>query len=406
MKPPEYSPLPRQSSRPASACRTLVRHLGDAHSARLAERRASSRVPLRRRTFPLHRTDWAVTPVPTRLVPLLMALRLDPVRLLIADDVGVGKTIEAAPRSVRTHRPGRRPAAMLYCAHRISLSNGKQSYKRSSTSTPSWCWHPPPDSARAWSRHRRVDLRALPQRDRVDRLHQVRPPPQTISFSACPELVIVDEAHACARSDERTSAGRHQRHALVTCPRQPDADRHHGAGHRDARTPARTRRSVRCLGCSTFGVRTTCPSIWAGEANRRITASSVARHLVQRRRSEIQDYLGTLRPRSLKRSEDRSWQYDPVGRVPDAVRSSASPTREAASPSTSRGTREQRVRQAGPRWDLLRALASSPVAAAAAKTLQHAGTSPRTTLTASRRHRRTRPPPDPRPRRHRGRHPM
>src|SRR5262245_8915182 len=37
----------------------------------------------------------AVEPRAYQLLPLLLALKLDPIRLLIADDVGIGKTIEA-----------------------------------------------------------------------------------------------------------------------------------------------------------------------------------------------------------------------------------------------------------------------------------------------------------------------
>src|SRR6516164_304942 len=37
----------------------------------------------------------AVEPRAYQLVPLLVALKLDPIRLLIADDVGIGKTVEA-----------------------------------------------------------------------------------------------------------------------------------------------------------------------------------------------------------------------------------------------------------------------------------------------------------------------
>ena len=47
----------------------------------------------------------SVVPRPYQFVPLIMSLRQSPVRLLIADDVGVGKTIEAA-MIARNARPG------------------------------------------------------------------------------------------------------------------------------------------------------------------------------------------------------------------------------------------------------------------------------------------------------------
>lgn len=57
----------------------------------------------------------SVRPRPYQLVPLLMALRLRPVRLLIADDVGVGKTIEAGlvVRELLDSKEARRVAVLV-----------------------------------------------------------------------------------------------------------------------------------------------------------------------------------------------------------------------------------------------------------------------------------------------------
>ena len=68
--------------------------IGDFESAKLL--RDATRLLLRSGAGPFRSFgNVAFRPRPYQLVPLLMALRLDPVRMLIADDVGIGKTIEA-----------------------------------------------------------------------------------------------------------------------------------------------------------------------------------------------------------------------------------------------------------------------------------------------------------------------
>jgi superfamily II DNA or RNA helicase len=152
----------------------------------------------------------SIRPRPYQLVPLLMALRLDPVRLLIADDVGVGKTIEAGLilRELMEAREIKR-VAILTPPHLMEQWTRELSEK--------FALEPTPISPATLGRLER----GLP-RERSVYAHY---PVQVISIDFvkqgthrnhflkdAPELVVVDEAHGAVGGIQ---AEGHLRYELV-----------------------------------------------------------------------------------------------------------------------------------------------------------------------------------------------
>ena len=155
----------------------------------------------------------AVEPRAYQLVPLLMALRQDTVRLLIADDVGIGKTIEAGLVATELLEQGDATGLAVLCGPALA----EQWQQELATKFGIHAELVLPGTIR------RLERGLLQGETLFDRFRHIvvstdfikRPGLREQFWHGCPDLLIIDEAHTCV-SDGTGGRSRMLRHELVS----------------------------------------------------------------------------------------------------------------------------------------------------------------------------------------------
>ncbi len=297
----------------------------------------------------------AVEPRAYQLVPLLMALKLDPIRLLIADDVGVGKTVEAGliAREMLDRGEVRR-LCVLCPPHLCEQWQAELSQK----------FHLDAEVVRPGAVARLE--RGLPMGRSlfeeypvvVVSVDYIKSDRRRADFvRACPEFVIVDEAHICAEG--ASSGGQHQRHQLLAeLARDPRRHLVLATATPHSGVEAAFRSLLGLLSPALASLPTDLAGA-ANEAERR----RLAAHFVQRRRADIRAYLDEQTPFPDRLSAERTYTMSrPYQDLFDRVLSYAN--------ELVRGAEGMTVFRRRVRWwaalALLRCVSSSPAAAVAA----------------------------------------
>lgn len=207
-----YLPLEGQEVQPATFDLPNPDHSSDFQSCRLL--RDAVRLGFRN-SAGLFRSFGriAVEPRPYQLVPLLMALKLEPVRLLIANDVGIGKTIEAGlvVRELLDRGEIQRLAVLCptHLAEQWQDELRDKFHIKAELVLPSTVTRLERNTATGQSL---FDIHPFVIVS-TDFIKSSRYRDEFVR--TCPEFVIVDEAHTCAFATDRRS-GRHLRHQLVS----------------------------------------------------------------------------------------------------------------------------------------------------------------------------------------------
>ncbi len=211
--------LPTERLQPATFPLPTPDDLADAASAHLLWQAA--RLTLREGASPLRSLGRiSIRPRTYQFVPLLMALRQNPVRLLIADDVGVGKTIEALLIARELWERGEIRRLAVVCPPYLCDQWQKELQEKFNL-----------DAVIIRSGTVRQLERHLPPTVTIYQHYPV----QVISIDFIktdrnryaflqnpPEMIIVDEAHGATQSNSRSHQQRHDFIARVAA----HADRH------------------------------------------------------------------------------------------------------------------------------------------------------------------------------------
>ncbi|MEV5909323.1 helicase-related protein [Streptomyces chartreusis] len=344
--------------------------LGDQRAAGLL--RTALRVGFRSGAGPFRSlAGIAVEPRAYQLVPLLMALRQKTVRMLISDDVGIGKTIEAGLIASEMLAQGEASGLAVLCS---------------------------PALAEQWQQELRgkfgIDAE-LVLASTVSRLERgldlgqslfdkypnvivstdfIKSPRHRDDFVRhCPDLVIVDEAHTCVAADDTSTSAQSQLRYELLRRVAEDAERHlllvTATPHSGKESAFRN-----LLGL----VKPELAHVnLESEAGRKL----LAQHFVARKRADVRQYLtkedgladDSLAERTAFPSDrffkDETYKLSPEYRalLDDAIAYASERVEEAGG----QGKREARIAW----WSaiaLLRSLVSSPRAAAQTLTTRSA----------------------------------
>jgi SNF2 family DNA or RNA helicase len=207
-----------------------------------------------------------------QLVPLLMALRLPTVRLLVADDVGIGKTIEAGLVLRELVDRGEIERFAILCPpHLVEQWTDELKSKFDLDAVAVTATSAPRLERGLTISQTLFDAHPFT----VVSLDYIKSDRRRESFArTCPPLVVVDEAHACVG----THRGRQQRFELLSSLAE-DASRHlvllTGTPH-----SGNEQAFDRLLGLLD-------PSFSSGALDEESSRIRLARHFVQRRRVDI-----------------------------------------------------------------------------------------------------------------------